>query len=124
MIDSVANFLRYFDGVHRRALRDLAALPPEAASWKPPPGEGEAAWDIPDLVAHIARSRGFFVGVYHDEGWIMPPAPDISSPELWAPALEDSAAPSRSASRTRPTNGSSGACPSSRATAVSPAGAS
>ncbi|MYD29489.1 MAG: hypothetical protein F4X03_11390, partial [Dehalococcoidia bacterium] len=80
MIDSVANFLRYFDGVHRRALRDLAALPPEAASWKPPPGEGEAAWDIPDLVAHIARSRGFFVGVYHDEGWIMGAAPPPAEP--------------------------------------------
>ncbi len=91
MIDSIANFLRYFDGVHRRALRDLAALPPEAATWRPPAGEGEAAWAIPELVAHIARSRGFFAGVYHDEGWIMPPAPDTSTPELWATALEESA---------------------------------
>ena len=92
VIDSIAGFLRYFDGVHRRALRDVAALPPEAAAWKPPAGEGEASWDIPELVAHIARSRGFFVGVYHDEGWIMPPPPDTSSPERWAVALEESAA--------------------------------
>ncbi len=92
MIDSIAGFLRYFDGVHRRALRDVTALPPEAAAWKPPAGEGEAAWNIPELVAHIARSRGFFVGVYHDEGWIMPPPPDTSSPERWAVALEESAA--------------------------------
>ena len=92
MIDSIDGFLRYFDGVHRRALRDVAALPPEAAAWKPPAGEGEAAWDIGQLVAHIARSRGFFAGVYRDEGWIMPPAPDTSAPGLWAPALEESAA--------------------------------
>ncbi|MBH77765.1 MAG: hypothetical protein CL897_06020 [Dehalococcoidia bacterium] len=91
MIESIDGFGRYFDGVHRRALRDLAALPPEAATWTPPAVEGEVAWDIPDLVAHIARSRGFFVGVYRNEGWIMPPAPDTSSPELWERALEESA---------------------------------
>ncbi len=30
MITDIDAFLRYFDGVHRRALRDIGALPPEA----------------------------------------------------------------------------------------------
>ena len=58
-----------------RPARRRRPSPPKPPAWKPPAGEGEASWDIPELVAHIARSRGFFVGVYHDEGWIMPPRP-------------------------------------------------
>ena len=92
MIASIVEFLRYFDGVHRRALRDIEALPPEAAAWVPPAVGGEAAWGIAALVAHIARSRGFFAGAYRREGWIMPPAPDTASPGRWLPALEESAA--------------------------------
>ncbi len=91
MIGSIAEFLRYFDGVHRRALRDIEALPPEAAAWAPSAGGGEEAWGIAALVAHIARSRGFFAGAYHREGWIMPPAP-AATPDRWAPVLEESAA--------------------------------
>ena len=33
MLKSIVEFLRYFDAVHRRAVRDIAALPPEADGW-------------------------------------------------------------------------------------------
>ncbi len=91
MIESLGKFLHYFRGVNRRTLRDIAALPPEAADWKTPVSDGEAAWTIPDLIAHIASARGFFANVYCDEGWIMPPAPDASSPKLWTRAVDESA---------------------------------
>jgi hypothetical protein len=43
MISDIESFLRYFDAVHRPALRDIAALPAEAERWTPPRGEGENA---------------------------------------------------------------------------------
>jgi uncharacterized damage-inducible protein DinB len=91
MISTIADFLRYFDGVQRRAVRDIAALPPEADGWTPPAGEGEASWGINTLVGHIAGARLYFASAYRGEGWISPPAPDVSRRDLWVPALEDSA---------------------------------
>ena len=57
MITSIGGFLRYFDAVHRRAVRDVKALPPEADGWAPAAGEGEGAWSINTLVGHMAGSR-------------------------------------------------------------------
>ena len=91
MISSIAAFLRYFDAVHRRAARDIAALPPEADGWSPPAGEGEAGWSINTLVGHIAGSRLYFASAYRGEGWISPLPPDVSTREHWVPALEESA---------------------------------
>lgn len=92
MIASTVEFLRYFDGVHRRAVRDIAALPPAADGWTPPSGMGEAGWSISTLVGHICGSRLYFASAYRGEGWISPPPPDVSRRELWLPALEASAA--------------------------------
>lgn len=91
MITSMAAFLRYFDAVHRRALRDVAALPPAADGWAPPHGEGENAWSINQLVGHMASSRLYFASAYRGEGWISPPAPDVSTRDRWLPALQASA---------------------------------
>ena len=90
MITSVAAFLTYFDAVHRRALRDVGALPPEADGWTPATGEGEHAWSINTLVGHMAGSRLYFVSAYRGDGWISPMPPDVSSRALWLPALEES----------------------------------
>jgi uncharacterized damage-inducible protein DinB len=87
----MAAFLRYFDAVHRRALRDVAALPPAADGWAPPHGEGENAWSINQLVGHMAGSRLYFASAYRGEGWISPPAPDVSTRDRWLPALQASA---------------------------------
>jgi uncharacterized damage-inducible protein DinB len=92
MISSISDFLRYFEAVHRRAHRDLAALPPEADGWAPPVGEGENAWSINTLVGHMAGSRLYFASAYRGEGWISPPPPDTSRRELWLEALDASAA--------------------------------
>lgn len=92
MIRSIDEFLRYFDGVQRRTLRDVAALPVDADGWTPPVGEGERAWSVNTVIAHIAAARSFFSGAYRGEGWIAPPFPDTSSRERWLPILEASAA--------------------------------
>ena len=36
MITDIASYLRFFDTVRRRTDRDVAALPAEAAAWRPP----------------------------------------------------------------------------------------
>ena len=91
MITSIPAYLRYFDAVHRRAARDIGALPKEADGWAPAAGSGEGAWSINVLVGHMAGSRLYFASAYRGEGWISPPPPDTSSFESWLPALEDSA---------------------------------
>ena len=91
MFRSIDGFLKYFDAVNRRAVRDIGALPQEADGWTPPAGEGEHAWSINQIVGHMAGSRLYFASAYHGEGWIFPPAPDVSSRERWVPALEESA---------------------------------
>lgn len=96
MFTSIDVFLRYFDGVNRRAMRDIAALPPDADGWTPAQGEGEKAWSINQLVGHMCGSRLYFASAYRGEGWISPAPPDVSRRELWLPALEAIAARLRS----------------------------
>ena len=91
MYRSTEAFLKYFDAVSRRAVRDIAALPPAADGWKPATGEGEKAWGINTLVGHMAGSRLYFASAYSGKGWISPPPPDVSSRDSWVPALEQSA---------------------------------
>ncbi len=91
MITSIDGFLRYFDGVQRRCIRDIGALPPEAEGWRPQGGEGEKAWSINTLVGHICGSRLYFASAYLGNGWISLPPVDVSSRDLWLPALEESA---------------------------------
>lgn len=91
MLTSINAFLTWFDAVHRRAVRDIAALPPAADGWAPGTGEGEKAWSINEIVGHMAGSRLYFAGAYRGEGWVSPRPPDVSRRDLWAPALEESA---------------------------------
>lgn len=104
MISSIATFLRYFDAVHRRAMRDIAALPPEANGWAPSaaggrapspagpsPTDDESAWSINVLIGHMAGARLYFASAYRGDGWIQPPPPDTRKRENWLPALDKSA---------------------------------
>ena len=91
MFVSIGAFLKYFDAVNRRALRDIGALPPEADGWAPARGEGEHAWSINQLVGHMAGSRLYFASAYRGEGWISPEPPDVSARDRWLPALAESA---------------------------------
>lgn len=97
MISSMREFLAYFDGVQKRARRDVAALPAAAESWRPPAGEGEKAWDIRQLVAHMAGGRLYFAHAYRDEGWVYDPWPTpLTDRASWLAALDQSAATFRS----------------------------
>ena len=60
MITDIASYLRFFDSVRRRTERDIAALPPEAAAWRPPGGNRETGWTIGDIVGHIGSARLYF----------------------------------------------------------------
>src|SRR5687768_2082875 len=91
MITSIAAYLRYFDAVHRRAVRDIGALPKEADGWAPVAGSGEGAWSINVLVGHMAGSRLYFASAYRGQGWISPQPADTSKFDSWLPALEESA---------------------------------
>ncbi len=95
MFTDIDGFLRYFRSVNRRAVRDVTALPPEADGWTPPladgsEADGEMAWSINKLIGHMCGSRLYFASAYRGEGWISPEPPDVSRPELWAPALDAS----------------------------------
>jgi uncharacterized damage-inducible protein DinB len=93
MITDMASYLRFFDSVRRRTERDVAALPPEAAAWRPPAIDGEAGWDIGRIVRHICGSREYFASAYRGEGWIaqLVPEPDGGERESWVPLLRASA---------------------------------
>ncbi len=93
MFTDVDTFLRYFDGAHRRSVRDISALPLAAESFRPHTGEGEGAWSIGEIVRHMAGSRLYFASAYRGEGWVFdfPLATCESQPE-WVPCLEEAEA--------------------------------
>ena len=68
MLTDPQEFLRFFDSIHRRTLRDIQALPAEAQNWTPPVGEGEKSWSINQIVHHICESRMYFSRAYRNEG--------------------------------------------------------
>ena len=92
MITDPSSYLRYFQSIHRRTLRDIEALPVAAVGWEPSAGEGEKGWGIAKIVYHIAESRLYFASAYVGDGWRydwFPPSTDQQSG--WASALEASA---------------------------------
>ncbi len=92
MISDVGAFLRYVGGIHRRTVRDVAALPDAAVAWRPEKGEGEAAWGVPEIVRHIAEARLFFASAYDGDGWMWDPWPErVDAKPTWIPALDRSA---------------------------------
>ena len=92
MITDIAAYLRFFDSVRRRTERDVAALPPAAAGWRPPAVGGETGWSIGQIVAHIGGSRLYFASAYRGEGWIWgEAAADPGDQRTWLPWLDQSA---------------------------------
>jgi uncharacterized damage-inducible protein DinB len=92
VITTIDDFLRYVRGVHQRTLRDVVALPAHAGAWRPAGGEGEQAWSVDELVAHIAALRSFFVSAYRGEGWRTAPVEVVHTPGERAAVLQASAA--------------------------------
>ena len=48
---------------------DVGGLDAAAETWTPPSGEGENAWGVGQIVAHMATSRLFFVRAYVEDRW-------------------------------------------------------
>lgn len=92
MIRDLDAFLDWFEGVHRRTVRDVSILPADAETWTPGVAdEGEASWGIPDLVRHLAESRAYFAGAVLGEGWVWDTWPDeLPTRDTWVPALDAS----------------------------------
>jgi uncharacterized damage-inducible protein DinB len=92
VIRDTTQFLDWYEGVHRRTVRDLSLLPSAAESWRPDSTEeGEASWGVPQIVEHLAESRGYFTGAFLGEGWVWDTLPErLSTRETWVPALDAS----------------------------------
>jgi uncharacterized damage-inducible protein DinB len=90
MIASIEDFIRYFEGVHRRTLRDIEAIPERHLAFSPPSGEGEVSWPIAKLIGHLTATRGYFVSAFLGEGWLAEPEPPIASIRAASAALERS----------------------------------
>jgi uncharacterized damage-inducible protein DinB len=92
VITEIASYLKYFEGFRRRTERDVAALPPAAACWRPPAAEGEAGWSIGQIVGHIGSTRLYFASAYRNEGWLWAPVEmDPDDQRTWLPWLDASA---------------------------------
>jgi uncharacterized damage-inducible protein DinB len=94
MITDIGAYLRYFDSFRRRTERDVAALPPAAAAWRPPAGDGEAGWSIGQIVDHIGGTRLYFASAYRNEGWLWTRTETELDPDdqrTWLPWLDRSA---------------------------------
>ena len=92
MITDIASYLRFFDSLQRRTERDVAALPPAAAAWRPRAAGGETGWSIGQIVGHIGGSRLYFASAYRGEGWILTePEIDRARQDTWVPWLASSA---------------------------------
>ena len=93
MITDMASYLRFFDSVSRRTRRDIAALPPAAAAWRPPASAGEGSWTIGQIVGHIGGTRLYFASAYRGEGWIKDPH-ELAREDraTWLPWLDETGA--------------------------------
>lgn len=92
MITDIGGYLKFWEGVRRRTERDVAALPPEAAAWRPPDLGGEAGWAIGRIIGHLGASRLYFASAYRGEGWItVTPEIDEHDARTWLPWLRASA---------------------------------
>jgi len=57
VISSVAEFVKYFDGIRRRTAVAVERVTPEVAAYRPRPSE----WTCAEIVRHISGAERFFV---------------------------------------------------------------
>jgi len=65
MLQSVKSFIDYFDGIRRRTLHFIDAIPTGKIDWFPFEGE----FSFGDLIRHLAATEDMFVGALIDGKW-------------------------------------------------------
>ena len=65
MIRSVADCIRYFEGVRRRTWVAVDRVTPALVGWRPRPDE----WSCGAIVRHLAGAERFFVARVVDDRW-------------------------------------------------------
>lgn len=65
MIQSTADFIKYFEGVRRRTLNYIRVVPADRLGWSPKAGEFTCA----DILRHIIAAEKMFVRVATEGRW-------------------------------------------------------
>jgi uncharacterized damage-inducible protein DinB len=65
MIQSTADFIKYFESIRRRTLNYIRVVPADRLGWSPKEGEFTCA----DIIRHFAASERMFVGVVINGCW-------------------------------------------------------
>lgn len=83
MIQSIDQFIAYFDGIRRRTITYIGAVPAERLDWAPRAGE----FTCGDIVRHLVAAEQMFVGAVVEGRWAYPghaPAPQDTLESLRA----------------------------------------
>ena len=65
MIQSITDFIKYFESIRRRTLNYIRVVPADQLDWSPKEGEFTCA----DIIRHFAASEKMFVGVVVNGRW-------------------------------------------------------
>lgn len=65
MIHEIKEYVKYLDGVHKRTMQYVKAIPEELLDWKP----SEDKFSIGDLLRHIASARLMFLDIFEHGSW-------------------------------------------------------
>jgi uncharacterized damage-inducible protein DinB len=65
MLQSIKRFIDYFDGIRRRTLHFIDAIPADRIDWFPSDGE----FSFGDLIRHLAASEAMFIGALVNGKW-------------------------------------------------------
>ena len=65
MIHDIKEYVKYLNGIHKRTMQYMKAIPDELLEWKP----SEDKFSIGDLLRHIASSRLMFLGIFEHGSW-------------------------------------------------------
>jgi len=65
MIQSITDFIKYFEGVRRRTMNYIRVVPPDRLDWLPKEGEFTCA----DIIRHIIATEKMFVHVVTEGRW-------------------------------------------------------
>jgi uncharacterized damage-inducible protein DinB len=68
MIQSISNFIDYFESIRRRTNNYIQVLPADRLGWSPREGE----FTCGDLVRHIGAAETMYVKVFADGRWDYP----------------------------------------------------